>query len=61
MLPHFPESCQICGQVLGLRLTTCASNESPELAEARRLPVGGLAQLPSFIIFGVPHPEGELK
>lgn len=44
-----------------MRLTTCASNESPELAEARRLPVGGLAQLPSFIIFGVPHPEGELK
>ncbi len=40
---------------------TCASNEGPELAETHMRLVGGLAQLPPFIIFGVPHPEGELK
>lgn len=52
---------QQAGTVYTQLLPTCASNEGSEKGETHRLLVRGLAQLPPFIIFGVPHPKGELK
>lgn len=64
ILPFFQESSQRGRQVESFyprpklkTASTCASNECPELTETQT----SLAQLPTFIIFGVPRPEGELK